>query len=114
MEERLEIQDRVNEIPEIEERRVFPIMPRLPLPRLQVGLRMRREVLREQEEERVEPPMPEILCNICYVLSRNYCEEDCGHSFCLECLKGYLRENLRSGNYIIKCPEYECTEQISL
>lgn len=29
-------------------------------------------------------------------------------------MKGYLRENILSGNYIIKCPEYECTELVSM
>lgn len=29
-------------------------------------------------------------------------------------MKGYLQENLRSGNYIIKCPEYDCPEYITV
>jgi predicted fused transcriptional regulator/phosphomethylpyrimidine kinase len=69
---------------------------------------------RVEEMSAVERQLPEILCNICYVLSANYCEEECGHAFCLDCMKGYLRENIRSGNYIIKCPEFDCPEHVSV
>lgn len=29
-------------------------------------------------------------------------------------MKGYVRENQSSGNYIIKCPEYDCPEHVTI
>ena len=62
----------------------------------------------------MEQRIPEILCNICYNVSASYCEEVCGHTFCLDCMKGYVRENQSSGNFMIKCPEYDCPNHVTI
>ena len=45
-----------------------------------------------------------MLCNICYSTVYKFVEEECGHAFCLECMKGYLKECLRTDTYFVKCP----------
>ena len=54
-----------------------------------------------------------ILCNICYNIVYRYCEEECAHAFCVDCMKGYLRECIRSDTYFIKCPEWDCNSMIT-
>lgn len=41
-------------------------------------------------------------------------EDKCSHTFCVDCMKGYLKECLRTDTYFIKCPEYDCEEMLSV
>ena len=56
----------------------------------------------------IEPLIPTTLCEICYE-SRELQNLQCKHSFCILCLKLYLKDKVLDGNVlIIKCPKTDC------
>ncbi|KAL5583382.1 hypothetical protein UlMin_015824 [Ulmus minor] len=52
-----------------------------------------------------------ILCGICLdkkAKSEMYSNEDCSHSFCLECLSNYVAAKIRENVIKVKCPDIIC------
>ena len=63
-------------------------------------------------------------CNICFeetslvksvnsISNEHFRLDTCGHKFCTNCLKGYAKSEITSLKHIIRCPEVNCTKQLS-
>ena len=47
----------------------------------------------------------DLICGICKKLFKNPCITHCGHSFCTECMEGWITVRSNNGKEVAKCPE---------